>query len=477
MKVALLTREYPPDVYGGAGVHVAYLARELARLTDLEVHCFGEDRPAEQDREVVAYQPWPCLAGPAPQLGALRAMSVDLAMAASLGDVDVVHSHTWYANLGGHLAKLLYGVPHVATVHSLEPLRPWKAEQLAAGYGISCLCERLGLESADAVIAVSRAVARDVCRSYPAIDPGRVAVIPNAVDPDEFMPDPGTDVLDRYDVDPELPIVVCVARITPQKGLAHLLDAARYFDPSVQLVLRAGPADTPAEAQALRTRIADVAGEPGRVIWIENALDRRELAQLLSHATVACCPSVYEPFGLVILEALACQTPVVASAVGGIPELVDHGVTGLLVPFEPVSADTAQPAQPERFARDLATAINTLIGDGGLARKMGEAGRRRVLDAFSWSTTARRVVGLYEKLTAGKPSGHAARCSPAGLERGTAGHAVVMTGELSHQPRVDVLLEHNQHLRNEVGALRNQLPAATSRSDHRAIRNPASPRP
>jgi starch synthase len=395
----------------------------LARLTDLEVHCFGEERPGEKDREVLAHQPWPYLAGPAPHLGALRAMSVDLAMAASLGDVDVVHSHTWYANLGGHLAKLLYGVPHVATVHSLEPLRPWKADQLAAGYGISCLCERIGLESPDAVIAVSRAGARDVCRCYPSVDPGRVVVIPNAVDPEEFRPDPGTDVLDRYDIDPELPIVVCVARITPQKGLAHLLDAARYFDPSVQLVLRAGTADTPAEAQALRTRIADVAGQRGRVVWIESALDRRQVAQLLSHATVACCPSIYEPFGLVILEALACQTPVVASAVGGIPELVDHGVTGLLVPFEPVSADVSQPARPEQFARDLAAAINTLIGDGDLARRMGEAGRRRVLDAFSWSTTARCVVALYEEVTAANPRGHAVPVQPRGIGAGTAGHA------------------------------------------------------
>jgi starch synthase len=423
MRVALLTREYPPEVYGGAGVHVAYLARELARLTDLEVHCFGEERPAEEGREVLAYQPWPCLGGPAPHLGALRAMSVDLAMAASLGDVDVVHSHTWYANLAGHLAKLLYGVPHVATVHSLEPLRPWKADQLAAGYGISCLCERIGLESADAVIAVSRAMASDVCRCYPTIDAGRVVVIPNTVDPDEFMPDPATDVLDRYDIDPELPIVACVARITPQKGLAHLLDAARYFDPSVQLVLRAGPADTPAEAGALRTRIADVAGQPRRVVWIESALDRRQLAQLLSHATVACCPSVYEPFGLVVLEALACQTPVVASAVGGIPELVDHDVTGLLVPFEPLSADMSQPARPERFARDLAAAINTLIDDRGLARRMGKAGRRRVLDAFSWSTTARRVVALYETVMATNPRRHADPVQSRRIGAGTAGRA------------------------------------------------------
>jgi starch synthase len=221
MRVALLTREYPPDVYGGAGVHVSYLARELAGLTDLEVHCFGERRPAERDRKVVAYPPWAALAGPGPHVGALRAISVDLAMAASLCDVDVVHSHTWYTNFGGHLAKLLHGVPHVATVHSLEPLRPWKASQLGAGYGISCFAERVALESADAVVAVSKAMAADVHRCYPGVDPQRVVVIPNAVDPDEFTPCAGTDVLDRYGIDPDVPIVACVARITAQKGLGH----------------------------------------------------------------------------------------------------------------------------------------------------------------------------------------------------------------------------------------------------------------
>jgi starch synthase len=398
MRVALLTREYPPDVYGGAGVHVIYLARELAGLVDLEVHCFGERRDAEQDRTVVAHQPWPALTGPDPHLGALAAMSVDLAMAASLGDVDVVHSHTWYTNFGGHLAKLLYGVPHVATVHSLEPLRPWKASQLGAGYGISCFAERVALESADAIIAVSRAMAHDVCRCYPAVDPERVVVVPNAVDPDEFTPDAGTDVLDRYGIDPDVPIVACVARITAQKGLVHFLDAAVHLDTPVQVVLRAGPTDTPAEARVLGARIADIHGAGREVVWIEDPLDRREVAQLLSHATVACCPSVYEPFGLVNVEAMACETPVVASAVGGIPEVVDHGVTGLLVPFEPISQRSCYPARPERFARDLAAAVNTLLDDRDLAHKMGEAGRHRVLDMFTWPTTAQKVIATYDKV-------------------------------------------------------------------------------
>jgi alpha-maltose-1-phosphate synthase len=399
MRVALLTREYPPDVYGGAGIHVVYLAAELARLVRLEVHCFGAERATEPDREVVAHRPWPGLDGDAPGLAALRVMAVDVQMAASLGEVDVVHSHTWYTNLAGHLAKLLYGVPHVATVHSLEPLRPWKATQLGSGYGISKFGERVGLESADAVIAVSRAMAEDVHRCYPGIDPARVVVIPNAVDPDEFAPDEGTDLLERYRIDPDLPIVVCVARITRQKGLPYLLDAARHFDPSVQLVLRAGPADTQEEAREFGARVAEVVGRGNRVVWIQDPLDRRELAQLLSRATVACCPSVYEPFGLVNVEAMACETPVVASAVGGMPEVVDHGVTGLLVPFEPVAAQISQPARPDRFARDLAAAITTLVDDRDLARTMGKAGRRRVVAEFSWATTARAVVDVYENLT------------------------------------------------------------------------------
>jgi starch synthase len=399
MRVALLTREYPPEVYGGAGVHVVYLAAELARRVHLEVHCFGADRDLEVDRDVVAHRPPPGLDGGIPGLAALRVMSTNVQMAASLANVDVVHSHTWYANLAGHLAKLLYGVPHVATVHSLEPLRPWKATQLGSGYRISMLCERIGLESADAVIAVSQAMAEDVHRCYPAIDPGRIVVIPNAVDPDEFAPEAGTDVLERYGIDPRLPIVVCVARITRQKGLGHLLDAARHLDPSIQLVLRAGPADTPAEAAEFDALIAEVVGQGNRVVWIEDPLDRREVAQLLSRATVACCPSVYEPFGLVNVEAMACETPVVASAVGGMPEVIEHGVTGILVPFEPDAADQGRPARPDRFACDLSAAITTLVDQPDLARRMGAAGRRRVLESFSWPATARAVVDLYETVT------------------------------------------------------------------------------
>jgi alpha-maltose-1-phosphate synthase len=414
MRVALLSREYPPEVYGGAGIHVSYLARELACFTQLEVHCFGGERPVEADREVIAHRPWAGLDGQAPHLGALRAISVDVAMAASLSEVDLVHSHTWYANFGGHLAKLLYGIPHVATVHSLEPLRPWKADQLGSGYEVSSFCERVGLESADAVIAVSTAMAGDVCRCYPAIDPGRLTVIHNAVDPEEFKPDPDTDVLERYGIDLDLPMVVCVARITRQKGLGYLLDAARFFDPKVQLVLRAGPADTPAAAEELRARIAAGAAWGCRVVWIEDQLDRRQLAQLLSHATVACCPSVYEPFGLVIVEALACQTPVVASAVGGIPEIVDHGETGLLVPFEPVSEQTSDPAPnssrtiwPPPSTHCSPTRIWAArwgrAADAGWWKSSAGRPRRGALSPFTTAWRAQRRAGISGRLAPREP--------------------------------------------------------------------------
>jgi alpha-maltose-1-phosphate synthase len=397
MKVALLTREYPPEVYGGAGIHVGYLSRRLAHLTSLEVHCFGGERSAEKDLRVIAHRPLLEPDGRSPHLEALQVMSVDMAIAASLGDVDLVHTHTWYTNFAGHLAKLQYGIPHVATVHSLEPLRPWKVEQLGSGYAVSRFCERIGLESADAVIAVSTAMATDVCRCYPALDPERVTVIANGVDLEEFRPDPQTGVLQRYGINPDLPIVTCAARITRQKGLRYLLNATRFLQPGVQLVLVAGQADTPAAAHELGEAIAEVSAEGHQVVWIKDQLDRREMAQVLSHATVACCPSIYEPFGLVAVEALACQTPVVASAVGGLAEVVDHGVTGLLVPFEPVSEQVGDPARPERFSLDLAVALNTLLADPNLAAKMGKTGRER-MEVFGWSSVARRTYALYKSL-------------------------------------------------------------------------------
>ena len=398
MRVALLSREFPPEIYGGAGIHVQCLAAALAPLVDLEVHCFGAERPADPSMEVFAYQPWERLEGDAPLLGALRAMSVDLCMAAAVEGVDVVHSHTWYANWAGYLAHILYDVPHVVTVHSLEPLRPWKAEQLGAGYRLSSLCERMGVEEANAIVAVSNAVARDISACYPLADPSRITVIPNAVDPEEFRPDPRTDVLERYGIDTGRPNVVFFGRVTRQKGIGHLLNAFRDLDPGVQLVLRAGAADTAELGREVADGVHRLNEERGGVIWIKESLERDELAQLLSHATVVCVPSVYEPSGMVNMEAMACEAPVVASAVGGIPEIVVDGVTGLLVHFEPRSASDSEPADPVAYARDLAAALNRVIGDPVLAEKLGQAGRRRVVEQFSWTAVGRRTVELYRSL-------------------------------------------------------------------------------
>ena len=393
-RVALCTREYPPEVYGGAGVHVEYLARELARLVDVTVHCFGAERPADWRPRVVAHTPASGLEGDA----ALQAMSVDVAMAHTLGDVDVVHTHTWYANLAGHLAKLLRGIPHVATVHSLEPLRPWKAEQLGGGYAVSTWCERTALEAADAVIAVSREQRRDVLTAYPAIDPGRVSVIGNGIDTEEYRPDRATDVLEHRGVERERPFVVFVGRITRQKGLTHLLDAAWKLDPSAQLILCAGAADTADLAAEIERKVAELQAKRDGVVWIEGMLEKREVIQLLTHADVFVCPSIYEPLGIVNLEAMACETAVVATNTGGIPEVVDDGVTGLLVPFDPVDDASRAPRDAERFASDIAERVNRLLADPEEARRMGAAGRARAVQEFSWASVAERVAALYRTL-------------------------------------------------------------------------------
>jgi starch synthase len=398
VRVALLTREFPPEVYGGAGVHIEYLSAELARRPDLdvEVHCFGEPRPSP----LVAgtYQPWTELPDDGPGQ-TLRAMSVDLRMAAALGGVDLAHSHTWYANLGGHLAGLLWGIPHVMTAHSLEPLRPWKAEQLGGGYAVSSWCERTAIEAAAAVIAVSAAMADDIVTAYPRVDPARVHVIHNGIDPGDYHRDPRTDVLERLAIDPDRPAVMFVGRITAQKGLEHLLAAAEMIEPAAQLVLCAGAPDTPEIGLRTRRAAASLAERRDGVHWIEDVLPRRDVVQLLSHATVFVCPSVYEPFGLINVEAMACSVPVVASAVGGIPEIVVDGTTGLLVPVVDPGPD-GQPAEPARFAADLATAVNQVLADRDGAAAMGQAGRRRVLDAFTWKVAAERTDGLYRSVLA-----------------------------------------------------------------------------
>jgi starch synthase len=397
VRVALLTREFPPDIYGGAGVHVEYLSRELARRLELRVHCFGE--PRESPLVAGAHRPWELLAGPSPSAAALETMSVDLAMAAAVEGVDLVHSHTWYTNLAGHLVKLLHDVPHVATTHSLEPLRPWKREQLGGGYALSSLCERLGLEGADAVIAVSEQMRRDVLACYPAIDPARVAVIHNGIDPREYLPDPDTTVPERLGIDPGRPSVVFVGRITRQKGIVHLLEAAPMIDPAAQLVLLAGAPDTAEIAAEVRALHADAQRRSGGVVWVDTMLPRREVIPVLSLATVFVCPSIYEPFGLVNLEAMACETAVVASAVGGIPEIVVPGETGLLVPCEVADTGAApDPAAARRFAVGLAEAVNLLLADPPLAARMGRAGRRRVVEHFDWEVIAARTEDLYARV-------------------------------------------------------------------------------
>jgi alpha-maltose-1-phosphate synthase len=397
VRVAMLTREYPPEVYGGAGVHVEYLVRDLAYLVDLDVHCFGAPRPQPPGGKPAlhAYQPWDALAGSAKHLSALRTVSTDLAVAAGVEGADLVHSHTWYANFAGHLAKLLYDIPHVVTVHSLEPLRPWKAEQLGGGYALSRFCEQIALTTADRVVAVSQGMARDIVACYPSVAPERIRVVHNGIDPGEYRPDRGTDVLARYGVDPDKPSVVFVGRITRQKGVPYLLDAALFFDPSAQLVLCAGAPDTPEIGREVAEKVAKVAEERGNIIWIEKMLERQEVVQLLTHATVFVCPSVYEPLGIVNLEAMACETAVVATATGGIPEVVADGVTGLLVPFE---GSGGAPDDPARFAADFAERVNRLLADSAKAERFGKAGRQRALDEFSWPAIAGQTTRLYEEL-------------------------------------------------------------------------------
>jgi len=380
-------------------VHVEYLARDLARLVDLTVHCWGDERPATADGPAVrAYRPWEALAGSGAHAPALEAVSIDLAMAAGVEGAALVHSHTWYANLAGHLAKLLYGIPHVATVHSLEPMRPWKAEQLAGGYAVSSFCERTALEAADAIIAVSQEQSRDVLACYPAVEPRRVSVIYNGIDTERYRPDAGTDVLARYGIESARPSVVFVGRITRQKGVTYALDAALQFDPGAQFVLCAGAPDTPEIAAEIEAKVARVRGERGSIIWIDRMLAREEVVQIVSHASVFLCPSIYEPLGIVNLEAMACETAVVATHTGGIPEVVEDGVTGLLVPFEPRDDGTRDPVDPERFARDIAERVNELLADPARATRMGEAGRARAIERFAWPAVAGETAALYRGL-------------------------------------------------------------------------------
>jgi alpha-maltose-1-phosphate synthase len=376
LRVALLTREYPPEVYGGAGVHVTYLARELASLVDLTVHCQGADRP-----DAVAHRPWDQLAD-ANQ--ALRVISADLSMAAGASSAGLVHSHTWYANLAGHLAAMLYGIPHVMTMHSLEALRPWKAEQLGGGYAVSTWCERVSAGAASAVIAVSEGMRADILTAYPEISAERIRVIRNGIDTTEYAPDPRTDVLERYGVDLSRPYVIFVGRITRQKGVPVLLRAASALVPEAQLVLLAGQADTPEQLAEVTELVDGLKASRSGVLWIPEMLPKHEVIQLLSHAAVFAIPSVYEPLGIVNLEAMACGTAVVGSRTGGIPEVVADGETGLLVP----------PGDAEA----LAAALNAVLRDPERARAMGQAGRKRAIAEFGWPAIAAQTAALYAEL-------------------------------------------------------------------------------
>jgi alpha-maltose-1-phosphate synthase len=399
MRVGLMTREYPPNVYGGAGVHVEYLSRELAKKIEVEVHCWGTQSVDEGNLHVRGAEPWSEITqGPdAKYKTALEAMSLNLAQTQSLATINIVHTHTWYVSMAGFFAKKLFGIPFVLTTHSLEPLRAWKAEQLGSGYAMSSWMERTAILDADAVIAVSNGTKDDILRAYPEVDPERIHVIYNGIDLDEYQKTSDTTALTKYGVDPTLPYVLFVGRITRQKGVTHLVDAIRYLPPDTQIVLCAGAPDTPEIASEMREKVEGARALNSKVVWIEKMVTKPEAIQLYSNASVFCCPSVYEPFGIINLEAMACRAPVVASATGGILEVVVDDETGYLVPFDqdPV---TTFPSNPDKFARDLAEKISALLADPKKAKRFGEAGRKRVEETFAWSAIADQTIELYRQL-------------------------------------------------------------------------------
>ncbi len=391
LRVSILTREYPPHIYGGAGVHVGQLVPQLRRFADsVEVQCMGEPRVGATAHP----ENFPEGAN-----AALRVLGADVAMANAIGAVDVIHSHTWYANFAGLLGSKLLDVPHVVTSHSLEPHRPWKAEQLGGGYRVSSWAEKTAFLDAAAVISVSEGMRRDVLDSYPELDPARVQVVKNGIDTEEFRPDHATEVVDALGIDRDRPLVVFVGRITRQKGLIHLVRAARAFDPDTQLLLLAGAPDTPEIAAEFEAAFAELSkARPGAVRWVPEMLPRASVRQVLTHATVFACPSIYEPLGIVNLEAMACETAVVASAVGGIPEVVVDGQTGSLVAYDPQRAN--DPAFVADFEARFAEQINTLTRDPGLAARYGQAGRLRCQQEFSWEHIAQQTIAVYEQAIA-----------------------------------------------------------------------------
>jgi starch synthase len=439
MRVGLMTREYPPYVYGGAGVHVEYLSRELAKTIEVDVHAWGETPDADSlhdpqlphspNLHIHFEQPWTLISNgtQAKFKSALEALSLNLLQNLHLDKLDVIHTHTWYVAMAGFLAKKLYGIPFVLTTHSLEPLRAWKAEQLGTGYALSSWMERSAILDADAIIAVSNGTKDDILKAYPGVDPSRIHVIHNGIDLQQYQFTPEITALEKYGVDPEKPYVLFVGRITRQKGVTHLVDAIQYLPAGTQVVLCAGAPDTPEIATEMRSKVealrkftigsqraavenfdadgghsiatGDPTGTGHNLVWIEQMVTKEEAIQLYSHCAVFCCPSVYEPFGIINLEAMACKAPVVASATGGILEVVVEGETGHLVPFE-ADEVTTFPTNPEQFAKDLAARITDLLADPAKAQRLGEAGRKRVEEHFSWTAIAAQTIQLYESLIA-----------------------------------------------------------------------------
>lgn len=398
MRAGIFTREYPPNVYGGAGVHVEYLSRELAKKIEVEVHCWGEQQSDQGNLHVRGALPWDeIVKGTEGKFKtALEAFSLNLTQIKALASVDVVHTHTWYVSMAGFLAKKLYGIPFVLTTHSLEPLRAWKSEQLGSGYAMSAWMERTAALDADAIVAVSEGTKADILRVYP-VPSERVHVIYNGIDLDEYHRVGETSALASYGVDPDTPYILFVGRITRQKGVTHLVDAIRYLPSDIQVVLCAGAPDTPEIVSEMREKVDEARKTHPRLVWIEKMISKPEVIQLYSHARIFCCPSVYEPFGIINLEAMACGAPVVATATGGIKEVVVNDETGYLVPFEPDFV-TGFPTNPEQFARDLAARLSELLNDPEKCKRFGEAGRRRAEQKFSWAAIADQTIQLYQSL-------------------------------------------------------------------------------
>jgi len=398
VKVCFLTNEYPPHIYGGAGVHVDYLSRELAKTIDVDVRCFGDQNFKKGRLKVTGFEldtsSFTC---PKPLQSVFGALRRDIDFNTTNIDADLVHCHTWYSHFGGILAKLNYGIPLVITTHSLEPLRPWKREQLAGGYDFSLWVEKTALEMADAIIAVSAETKRDIERLFD-VDPKHVRVIHNGIDPDEYHRVDSTAALERHGIDPKRPYLLFVGRIARQKGIIHLVRAIPFMDADFPIVLCAGAPDTPEIANEMKEALAAAQKKRKDIFWIEEMLDRPAVIELYSHASVFCCPSIYEPFGIINLEAMACETAVVASAVGGIKEVVVDGETGFLVPLEQMKESPFDPLNPEKFSRDLAARINQLMKDRHLREKFGKAGRKRAEESFSWSAIAKKTIALYESL-------------------------------------------------------------------------------